>query len=53
MPFDFNKDVDNSNDTFCMFGSLGKRPAKVYSSTEVRCMSPPNTANPPLTSVPL
>lgn len=36
-----------------MFGQLGKRPAKVVSSTEARCVSPPNNVNPPLTSVQL
>ena len=50
-PFDFNKDIDNSNDTFCIFGPLGKKPAKVVSSTEARCMSPPNNMNPPLVDV--
>lgn len=53
MPFDFQKDIDNSNDTFCDFGPLGKKPAKVYSSTEARCVSPPNNVNPPLVNVPL
>lgn len=26
-PFDFAHDIDNSNDTFCNFGALGKKPA--------------------------
>lgn len=52
-PFDFAKDIDNSNDTFCNFGALGKKPAKVISSTEARCMSPPNNMNPPLNDVKL
>jgi hypothetical protein len=42
MPFDPIKDVDNSNETFCVWGPLGKTPAKVVSGTEARCMSPPN-----------
>jgi hypothetical protein len=52
-PFDPGHDIDNSNDTFCIFGPLGKKPAKVYSNTEARCMSPPNNVNPPLVSVQL
>jgi len=31
-PFDYKKDIDNSNDTFCSFGPLGKSPAKILSS---------------------
>jgi hypothetical protein len=50
-PFDLVNDINNANDTFCMFGPLGKKPAKVYSSTEARCISPPNNVNPPLTAV--
>lgn len=50
-PFDFRNDINNTNDTFCHFGALGKRPAHVYSSTELRCISPPNNVNPPLVSV--
>ena len=51
MPFDPVKDVDNSNDTFCLWGPLGKTPAKVVSNTEARCMSPPNRMTPPLEHV--
>jgi hypothetical protein len=51
LPFDYINDINNANDTFCIFGSLGKKPAKVVSSTELRCLSPPNTFQPPLTSV--
>jgi hypothetical protein len=36
-PFDFLNDINNANDTFCLFGALGKTPAKVVSSTEARC----------------
>lgn len=52
-PFDFVNDINNANDTFCMWGPLGKTPAKVVSSTEARCNSPPNTFTPPLTEVQL
>jgi hypothetical protein len=52
-PFDFLNDINNANDTFCLFGALGKTPAKVVSSTEARCQSPPNTFTPPLNDVPL
>jgi hypothetical protein len=51
MPFDFVTDVNNGNDTFCVFGALGKKAAIVKSSTEARCQSPPNNFNPPLVSV--
>ena len=47
LPFDYVNDINNANDTFCIFGPLGKRPAKVISSTELRCLSPPNNLNPP------
>lgn len=50
-PFDFQNDINNANDTYCLFGPLGKKPAKVVSSTEARCISPPNNVNPPLTDV--
>lgn len=52
-PFDFVNDINNQNDTFCIFGALGKKPATVVSSTEARCISPPNNFNPPLVSVQL
>lgn len=32
-PFDSKMDINNTNDTFCHFGALGKRPALAYSST--------------------
>lgn len=41
-PFDYKKDVDNSNDTFCSFGPLGKTPAKILSSTRAECQTLPN-----------
>jgi hypothetical protein len=50
-PFDFVNDINNANDTFCIFGGLGKSPAKVVSSTEARCKSPPNNYQPPLTDI--
>ena len=50
-PFDYVKEIDNSNDTFCNFGPLGKKPAIVKSSTYATCISPKNTFNPPLVSV--
>jgi plexin A len=51
LPFDLQNDINNANDTYCLFGALGKKPAKVVSSTEARCLSPPNNFNPPLVSV--
>ena len=53
LPFDYVNDVNNANDTFCIFGPLGKRPAKVISSTELRCLSPPNNLNPPAVHISL
>jgi hypothetical protein len=53
MPFDNVTDINNANDTFCEFGALGKKPARVVSSTVARCQSPPNNFNPPLVSVQL
>jgi hypothetical protein len=50
-PFDFVNDIDNTNDTFCMFGVLGKTKAQCVSHTECRCLSPKNTLNPPVNSV--
>ena len=49
-PFDASHDVNNTNDTFCDFGKLGKTKAFAYSSVELRCNSPPNNMNPPLVS---
>lgn len=51
MPFDYVNDINNANDTFCVFGGLGKKPAKVISSTKAKCHSPANNYNPPLVSV--
>lgn len=51
-PWDYS-DIDNSNDTFCDFGPLGKKKAIVKSSTWARCTSPPNNFNPPLVKVEL
>jgi hypothetical protein len=42
LPFDFANDINNANDTFCLFGALGKKPAQVVTSTQARCYSPPN-----------
>lgn len=41
MPFDFSE-LDIRRDTFCDWGSLGKKPATVLSSTEAVCDSPVN-----------
>ena len=37
------EDIDNSNDTFCVFENLGKMPLKVTNSTRAYCEAPPNT----------
>ena len=42
MPFDWKLDVNNQNDTFCLWGPLGKTPAMVLSTTEAECLSPVN-----------
>ena len=39
-PFKELKDLKLENETFCQFESLGKRPAKVLSSTELECVTP-------------
>ena len=49
-PFDWNE-IDNQNDTFCSFGSLGRVPAQVLSQTEAECISPPNPQH--LTTIPV
>ena len=41
-PFDYKKDVDSSNDTFCSFGPLGITPGRIISSTHAECITPPN-----------
>jgi hypothetical protein len=44
MPFPLD-DIDNSNDTFCVFDQEGKMPLKVKNSTRAWCEAPPNVAN--------
>lgn len=44
MPFDWASDIDNRNDTFCMWDELGKVKAEVISYTLAQCQVPPNTA---------
>ena len=34
--------IDNNNDTFCMFENLAKVPATVINSTKVICVAPPS-----------
>ena len=41
-PFKELQDLHLENDTFCDFESLGKRPAKIHSSTEIECITPPS-----------
>ena len=41
-PFKELQDLKLENDTFCYFESLGKRPAKIHSSTEIECITPPS-----------
>ena len=41
-PFKELGDLKLENDTFCLFETLGKRPAKVHSSTEIECVTPPS-----------
>jgi hypothetical protein len=43
LPFDLKLDINNRNDTFCSFGTLGKSPAFVISSTEAECVTPANS----------
>jgi hypothetical protein len=49
-PFDASHDVNNTNDTFCDFGKLGKTKAYPVSQVLIKCNSPPNNFNPPLVS---
>lgn len=44
MPFDWAGDIDNRNDTFCIWDELGKVKATVISYTLAQCMVPPNSA---------
>lgn len=44
MPFDWASDIDNRNDTFCVWDELGKVRAEVISYTLAQCLVPPNTA---------
>ena len=39
-PFKELQDLKLENDTFCYFEDLGKRPAKIHSSTEIECVTP-------------
>jgi len=39
-PFDYKLDINNSNDTFCNWGALGKSAATVLSSTIAECVTP-------------
>ena len=41
-PFKELADLKLENDTFCLFETLGKRPAKIHSSTEIECVTPPS-----------
>jgi hypothetical protein len=41
MPF-IDSDIDNQNDTFCIFEGLGKVQATVINSTKLYCEAPPN-----------
>ena len=41
-PFKELGELKLENDTFCSFESLGKRPAKIHSSTEIECVTPPS-----------
>ena len=45
MPFDWAGDIDNRNDTFCVWDQLGKVRAEVISYTLAQCQVPPNTLN--------
>lgn len=45
MPFDWSADIDNRNDTFCIWDELGKVKAEVISYTLAQCMVPANAAN--------
>ena len=41
-PFKELKELKLENETFCMFEGLGKRTAKVLTSTEIECVTPPS-----------
>ena len=41
-PFKELRDLKLENETFCQFENLGKRTAKVLSSTEMECVTPPS-----------
>ena len=41
-PFKELRDLKLENETFCQFDTLGKKPAKVLSSTEIECVTPPS-----------
>ena len=41
-PFKELQDLKLENDTFCNFESLGKKPAKIHSSTDIECITPPS-----------
>jgi hypothetical protein len=38
-------DMNNQNDTFCLFGNDIKTPGKIISSTKMECVSPPSYDN--------
>ena len=41
-PFKELQDLKLENVTYCNFETLGIRPAKIYSSTEIECITPPS-----------
>ena len=41
-PFKELRELKLENETFCKFESLGIRPAKMHSSTEIECVTPPS-----------
>ena len=41
-PFKELRELKLENDTFCLFEGLGKRPAKILTSTEIECVTPPS-----------
>jgi hypothetical protein len=43
LPFDFVADINNANDTFCLFEKLGMTQAVVTNSTRAFCPAPANT----------
>ena len=42
MPFNITDEIDNSNDTFCIFEGIGKVRAYTINSTKLYCEAPPN-----------